>query len=466
MSQPEINLPTDAAQTESQRIAEFALTLDLATIPWEVKKLAKEHLLDALGIAIASTGFDFGRVALKGVQALGEGGTAMAIGTGVPLSAASAALLNGLLAHGLDYDDTHIAGIYHASAPALGASLAAGQAVGASGAQVLVAFIAALEVGCRLALAAAGDLTHRGFHPTAVCGTFAAAVAAGRLFALDQRQMTDALGLCGSQASGILETGSSWLKRFHPGWSAHAGVVAAAFGQAGFVGPDTILEGPRGFFATHVQKVPSGERAPSNELGKTWHSLGIALKPYPCCHVIHAAVDAALELRGQFAIADVERIECPLVLEWHKLIAEPREACIRPPNAYRALFSVPYVVALALVRGRVDLAAFYDEPLDAADVLDLAARVTCVDDPLSDYPAHFPGEVIVYLKDGRVLRARRSASLGTQEYPLSPDQVQAKFMSNASRVIDVRAAEKLQSLVMNIETQASLDEIMRLTCVS
>jgi 2-methylcitrate dehydratase PrpD len=463
VSHPEANARADSAQTESERIAGFALNLDLESIPDKVQVLAKEHLLDALGIAIASTGFDFGKVALKAVHALGEGGKAAAIGSGIGLSAPSAALLNGLLAHGLDYDDTHIAGIYHASAPALGAALAAGQAVDASGAQVLIAFTAALEVGCRLALAAAGDLTHRGFHPTAVCGTFAAAVAAGRLFGLDSRQMTDALGLCGSQASGVLETGSSWLKRFHPGWSAHAGVVAAAFGQAGFIGPDTILEGARGFYATHVQQIPTGERAPSFGLGQTWHSLGIALKPYPCCHVIHAAVDAALEFRGQFDLADVERIECPLVLEWHKLIAEPRDACIRPPNPYRALFSVPYVVALALVRGRVDLAAFYDEPLDAPEVLDLAARVWCIDDPLSDYPAHFPGEVIVHLKDGRVLRNRKSASLGTQEYPLSRDEVSAKFMSNATRVIDAHAAEELQSLVLNIETQASLAEIMRLS---
>lgn len=463
MSPIQTSVDTAVSPTESQRIADFALVLELEAIPAEVKNLAKEHLLDALGIAIASTGFDFGRVALNGVQSLGEGGKAMAIGSGVQLSAPSAALLNGLLAHGLDYDDTHIAGIYHASAPALGAALAAGQAVNASGAQFLVAFTAALEVGCRLALAVAGDLTQRGFHPTAVCGTFAAAVAAGRIFGLDARQMTNALGLCGSQASGILETGTSWLKRFHPGWSAHAGVVAAAFGKAGFIGPETILEGTRGFYATHVQRVPVAERAPSFGLGETWHSLGIALKPYPCCHVIHAAVDAALELRGQFNLADVERIECPLVLEWHKLIAEPRDACIRPPNPYRALFSVPYVVALALVRGRVDLAAFYDEPLDAPDVLDVAARVWCIDDPLSDYPAHFPGEVIVYLKDGRVLRERRRASLGTQEYPLSRDQVLAKFMANATRVIDVEAAEKLQSLVMNIETQGSLAEILRLT---
>ena len=117
------NPSTEPALTESERIARFAVQLQASDIPPDVKELAKEHLLDTLGIAIASSGFDFGPVILKGVRALGEGGPATGIGSGVSLPASSAALLNGVLAHGLDYDDTHIAGIYHASAPALAASM-------------------------------------------------------------------------------------------------------------------------------------------------------------------------------------------------------------------------------------------------------------------------------------------------------------------------------------------------------
>lgn len=452
-----------AAATESQRIAAFVAGLTLDAIPPEVLTLAKRHLLDTLGIAIASSGFDFGSVVRNGVRALGEGGPATAIGFGDRLPAASAALLNGVLAHGLDYDDTHIGGIYHASAPALAAVLAAGQSTGASGREALVAFCAALEVGCRIALGGAGELTHRGFHPTAVCGTFAAGAAAGRLLQLDAAALTATLGVCGTQASGVLEFGTSWLKRFHPGWSAHAGVIAATLASAGFVAPPTILEGARGFYATHLQRLPDAEQMPSHELGRVWHTLAIALKPYPCCHVIHAAVDAALELRSQFDLDAIERIECPLVLEWHKLIAEPRDACVRPANAYRALFSVQYVVALALVRGRVDLAAFHDEPLDDPAVLRVAERIWCIDDPLSDYPQHFPGEVVVYLQDGRMLRSRKPVSLGTPEMPMSGAQVEAKFLSNATRVIDRAAAQQLLERVMALEAEPSLDHLMALT---
>ena len=462
-----MTLSTPSANvTESARFAQFALGLTLDQVPSAVQDLAKRHFLDVLGIAIASTGFDFGRVALQSVREMGEGGAAMSIGTGTPLPATSAALVNGILAHGLDFDDTHIGGIYHASAPALAASLAAGQAHRAGGKEVLLAFTAALEIGCRLAVGGAGEFTRRGFHPTAVCSTFAAAAAAARLAKADPATLVRALGLCGSMASGVLELGTSWLKRLHPGWSAHSGLAAVALARAGFLGPDTMFEGARGFYATHIQRIPEGEASPTHDLGRTWHTLGIALKPYPCCHVLHAHVDAALELRDKFAIDEIERIECPLIAEWHRLIAEPRADCVRPANPYRALFSVQYAVGLAIARGRVDLASFYDEPLDGADVLSVADRTWVVDDPLSDYPAHFPGEVIVTLKDGRVFRSRKAASLGTPEVPLSRAALEAKFRSNATRVIGSAAAERLIELVMKLETLESLDEVMALTVPS
>ena len=298
--------------TESEKLGRFALDLTLDAIPGDVLTLAKEHFLDALGIALASSRFDFGEAILNGAGALGDGTQATAIGSGVRLPAPSAALVNGVLAHGLDFDDTHIGAVYHATSPALAAALAAGEANGASGAEVLIAFTSALEIGCRLATVGAGAFHDRAFHPTSLCGTFAAAVVAGRLAKVDHETMTWALGLCGSQASGILERGTSWLKRLHPGWAAHCGLSAMALARAGFTGPNTVFEGGRGFYASHIQRIPTGDDLPSHDLGRTWQARGIALKPYPCCHFIHGFVDAALELRGKFDLADIERIDCPL----------------------------------------------------------------------------------------------------------------------------------------------------------
>ena len=449
--------------TQTERIADFALGLQLCALPPEVSALAKRHLLDTLGNAIASSGFDFGQVTLEAVRPLGRGDDAAAIGSGLRLPAPSAALLNATLAHGLDFDDTHIGGVYHASAAAMGAAFSAGQAARASGEQVLLAYVAAMEVGCRVALAGAGDLTRRGFHPTAVCGAYAATVAAGMLYGLDARAMVHALGLAGSMSAGMLEMGDSWLKRLHPGWAAHAGVAAALFGRSGFVGPATSVEGTRGFYATHIGRIPQEQALPAFDLGKRWQILDTAIKPYPCCHIIHAFVDAALELRGQFSTADVERIECPLVLDWHKLIAEPRAECVQPVTPYRALFSMQYVVALALQRGQVTLADFHDRTLQAPEVIALAHKVWCVDDPLSDYPAHFPGELIVHLRDGRVLRCRRPVSLGTPENPLPQRALEAKFASNAARVIRGDAALQLQDLVQRIDSLQDIETILALS---
>ncbi|WP_428393259.1 MmgE/PrpD family protein [Lichenicoccus sp.] len=449
-------------RTEAEAIADFALGLDLAAVPPAVVELAKEHLLDAMGIALASSTWDFGRAVLHGVRELGEGSHATAIGSGARLPPASAALVNGVLAHGLDFDDTHIGAIYHASAHAMAACLAAGEANHVSGRELLSAFIVALEVGCGIAMVGAGAFHERGFHPTAVCGAFACAAGAGRLAGANRQALVWALGLCGSQAAGILEQNGSWIKRFGPGWAAHSALSAVALGRAGFIGPATVLEGSRGLYATHLQTIPKADAGPSHALGATWLTPGIALKPYPCCHYIHAFADAALELRDQFAPQDVERVECLLKLSLHKGVAEPRDRRIRPRTAYEALFSVPFVVALALVRGRVDLAAFHNEPLDAPDLMAMTERTFVLDDPRSDYPRHFPGEVIVYLRDGRTLRCRKSASYGSPDLPMSRDAVVAKFIANAARAIDKARATRLAECVLRVEDAISLDEIMEL----
>jgi 2-methylcitrate dehydratase PrpD len=449
-----------AARTEAEAIADFALGLDLGSVPVAVVELAKEHLLDVLGIALASSTWDFGRAVLEGVQELGEGTQATAIGSGVKLPPASAALVNGVLAHGLDFDDTHIGAVYHASAHALAACLATAEAKRATGREFLTAFIVAIEVGCRIAMVGAGEFHERGFHPTPLCGIFACTAGAARLSGATRQQLVWALGLCGSQSAGILEQNGSWLKRFGPGWAAHSALSALALGRAGFMGPTTVLEGPRGFYATHLGTAPAGDALPSLDLGTTWFALGIALKPYPCCHYIHAFADAALELRDQFSLDEVDHVDCLLKLSLHKGVAEPRERRIRPRTAYEALFSVPFVTATALLKGRVDLAAFHDEPLDDPALMALTAKTFVSDDPESDYPLHFPGEVIVHLRDGRSLRCRKPASYGSPDRPMERGAVVAKFMGNAIRAIEPSAAERLAACVLSLEAAPSLDELV------
>jgi 2-methylcitrate dehydratase PrpD len=447
--------------TVSEELAAFVRELSIEDVPAPVLVRARLHMLDALGIAVASSGMDFGHAVHRAGSRLGAGRDSRVLGFGTSLPAPSAALVNGTLIHGLDFDDTHIEAIHHATAPALAAALAVGEQEHADGASTLLAYVIGLEVGCRLAAAASGGFHDRGFHPTGIMGTFAAVCGTGKLRDVSPQTLVHALGLAGSQAAGILEINNSWLKRMHPGWAAHSAIVACTMAEEGFVGPATVFEGPHGLYASHLGTVPDRNALGLDDLGTRWMTAEIALKPYPCCHFTHAFIDAALDLRAELgdqgiSLEDVRRIECPTSARLMPVITEPVERKIAPPTIYDALFSVQYAVAMALVHGRVDLAAFYDAPLDDPRVLAVASRVTCGPDPESDYPRHFPGEVVLHTEDGRTLRKRVPASRGTPEFPLSEAEVTAKFASNAGRELAAEAVRDIAGTVTRIE---HLDDI-------
>lgn len=457
--------PTTAAPTLARTLAGLIAELTIEDVPENVLETAKQHALDALGIAVASSAMDFGESVHRAGCRLGASGESRAIGFGTSMPASSAALVNGTLIHGLDFDDTHIGAIYHATAPALAAALAAGEAQQADGANVLLALVIGMEVGCRLAAAGPGEFHARGFHPTAIIGTFAAACVTAKIRGLNAEQIANALGLCGSQAAGILELHESWLKRMHPGWAAHAGIVAATLAQEGFRGPPAVFEGPAGLYASHIGHPPTATALGLDHFGERWMTAEIALKPYTCCHFIHGFADAALALLDELGVQglhpeEVTAIECPISPGLIPMVVEPVEQKIAPPTIYDALFSVQYVVASALNTSRVDLASFYDEPLDNPEVLAMAAKVVCTPDPASDFPKHFPGEVALQLADGRVLRRRIAASYGSHEDPMSDGDVKAKFMSNATRRLAPQQARQLAEAVQRLERLERIEPIL------
>lgn len=448
--------------TVAQQIARFVHDLSLDDVPDPVRKRAKLHLLDALGIGIASSGMDFGESVHRASSRLGDSAESSVLGFGTQLPASSAALANGTLIHGLDFDDTHIQAIHHATAPALAAALAVGEAEHADGSSVLLAYIIGLEIGCRLAAAAPGEFHDRGLHPTGIMGTFAAACAAGKLREVGPETLVNAMGLCGSQAAGILEMNRSWLKRFHPGWAAHAGIIASTLAEEKFLGPVTVFEGSKGLYASHLGRVPNVEALSLNDFGTRWMCSEIALKPYPCCHFLHAFIEAALHLREAHGVnpEDIARIVCPVSERLIPVVTEPIAEKTAPGTIYDALFSLQYSVALAIVRHRVDLSTYYDNPVDDPAVMALACRVVCHPDPKSDYPLHFPGEVEMHLNDGRVLRHRLASSLGSPERPLSENQVKAKFHANAEREMSVQGAQKVVNTVDRIEGLPDIGELL------
>ena len=236
------------SETASRKLAVFAANQRLADIPASVRDRAKLHILDALGLGLASNTYEFGRRAAAGVAAMGSPGPCSVLGRAERLAVRDAALINGILIHGLDFDDTHLSSIVHPTCTSLPCALSLAELLGASGEELLAAFLAGAETGIRIGGAVKGAFHHVGYHATGVVAHFASAITAGRLLQLTQDQIVAAQGVAGSTASGIqvfLEDGA-WTKRFHPGWGAVAGITAAHLAKHGFVGPSRPYEGKFG----------------------------------------------------------------------------------------------------------------------------------------------------------------------------------------------------------------------------
>jgi len=448
-----------AAQTAAQTLGRFAAGLSFEDIPSPVLARAKLLILDALGCGLASNAYDFAGAALAGSVALGGEGPCSVIGRSTRLPLRDAAMMNGLLIHGLDFDDTHLASIVHPTAACLPVALTMGEALGVDGRTMLVAYAAGMETAIRVGAAARGGFHHTGFHATGIVAHFSASVVAGRLLGLPAAAIAAAQGIAASTAAGVqvfLEDGA-WTKRLHPGWAAVAGITAARLAQHGFKAPARPYEGRFGLFETHLQHpaAPIDLAAELVTLGTVWELAETAIKPYPVCHFIHGCADAAIELHAELAGAEILSAEALLPRDTMPIVAEPHAAKIRPANDYEGKFSAPFVVATCLLHGRFGLADLTSAALTDPAVLDLAARVTCAADPDSAFPASFSGGVRLQLHDGRTLFRHVRVNSGAGERALNEAAVSLKFMASAALVVPRDQAERIRDAVLTLETQTA-----------
>ena len=450
-------------ETYSETIGRFAGELRLADVPPAVVEKAKLVFLDTLGIALASSTMDFGLMAINVARKLGGPKASLLIGTSDRVAAANAVIANGTLAHGLDYDDTLEEAIVHTGCCAGITALAAGEEVGATGAAVLEAAIVGTEVLCKVGLVAPGKFHARGFHPTAICSTFGAAAAAGKLYGLNLNQWVDAFGLCGSQSSGIIEylADGTWTKRIHPGWSAHGGVIATLLAKEGFRGPAKVLEGTHGFFSAFGGK-NDYDFEKILELGQRWEIPRLTFKSYPCGSISHPYMDCALRIKQKHSphpdqIMEVicRTAEGPVHRLW-----EPLANKQKPVSSYGAKFSLPYSIAVMLIRGRAGLEEFSESAIRDHELLALAAKVRYEVDPTIDYPRHFEGHVQLKMKDGSVFTEDQLHPRGGYEDPLPPEEVEAKFRANARLAL---AEDDVEEIIRMVQQLEALPVISRLT---
>lgn len=450
----------------TKTLAGFSAGLSLQAIPPEVATRARFLVLDLVGnIVRARHDAESTPPLLAASRALGlAAGNSGVFGDAARYTPMGAAFLNGALGHSLDFDDTHAAGCLHPGAPVIPAALAAGEMAGASGADVLAAIVAGYEVICRTAVSLpAGDHYARGFHPTATCGAFGAAAAAGRAMGLDAGQIENALGIALSQAAGSLQflANGAWTKRFQVGWSSLNGLTAATLAREGFKGAAEALEGKHGFMNAYAP-APNPARA-LEQLGTAWELMATAVKPYPSCRFGHAGIDAVLALRAAHDLKpeEISSIEYGISRAGLTLIGEPQERRSNPQNVVDGQFSGPFVLACALATGAMswDSYALLQDPV----IRGLLPKIRCVHDDAIEalFPANMAGRVTIHAR-GQVFEHIVRVPKGEPANFLSETELRAKFAGLADSVLGEERAARLADAVLAIDRTADVAGLMRL----
>jgi len=450
--------------TLSQQLVARWKTLPLDRIPHAVREAAKLHLLDAIGVGLAAAATSAGRPYLDAVPALnGGGGAATVFGSADGFAPATAALANGGMIHALEYDDTHTVSIVHGSSVLAAAALAAAEAAGASGEDLLAAYLNGWEVLIRAGLAAPGKFQAQGFQITSVAGTLGAALVASELFGLEAMCSVHAIGIALSQASGVFEflTNGGTVKSLHAGWAAHSGIVAAAMASAGLTGPETAFEGQFGLFRRFAMDPGAAERfaAAIATFGVEWHLPQAAFKFYPCCHYIHPFIEALEILLRQSPDCAIDTILCEVPPGAALLISEPWERKLRPRTGHEARYSLPIVLAARLVEGAVTPVTFADTP--SAEIMAKAECISARPMANADFPQRFEARLHVRFVTGATNEVYVDDVFGGSRRPPAREAVLKKFRANTALIGQADDVRALEAAVLSID-HTPINEITRL----
>ncbi len=445
----------------------------VAGLPGPILESTTEHVLDTVGICLAASELDTSAAIRAFAVSQGGRPESRAFGVDHPLPAPLAALVNGTLAHSLDFDDTHLPSVLHPSATIVPACLAAAEAGGADGRQFLAATAAGVEVCVRLGMAGYNpderNSTYfdRGQHATSICGAIGAAGAAAALLGCDEMEIAHAMAIAVSMAGGVIEANRSGgsVKRLHCGWAAQSALSAALLAQRGFTGPATALEGRFGFFTAFLTGAYVPEEV-TEGLGEHWVMPVVHFKPYPANHFTHAGIDAALALRARgVRVEDIESMTLGVAEPTIRTIGEPLETKRSPETGYQAQFSGPYTVVAGLLGGSglgVGLDDFTDELAQSPERRRHMAKVSVVADPeCTDlFPNEFPAVLEVRLTDGRVERERIVANRGGPARPLALEELEVKFSDNAARVLDPPEIARVRAAVLALAMGGPVADIL------
>jgi 2-methylcitrate dehydratase PrpD len=439
-------------------------------IPAAAVESAKREMLDSLATALGGSSKPGVMELVDMVKEWAGSPQSTVIAYGLKCPAPNAAQVNGTMIHALDYDDGHQVALVHIGCVVISTAFAVAERTGkVSGKELITAIALGGDFLARLGLASkpGGSALSAGWHPTTLFGFLGAAAVAGRIIGLDEERMINALGLayhqCGGAGSGVSD--GALAKRMGPGLAASGGIKAALMAERGITGERDPLEGSTGLFNTYM----GGDYAPgtlTRDLGKRFEGVNIGDKPYPCCGLTHACIDAALALKARYQI-DADKIKNITVYSGQTVygLSQPPEIKKAPRTIIDAQFSVPYVVATALVQGKVTVEDFDEATIKRPEILRIAQKIDVRLEPSMNRHGVEPGGVTITMQDDTMYDEKVEHCLGSVERPMTFEDITKKFRECAPSSIKPPSRETIEKaidMVGNLEKLDDAAEIIKL----
>jgi aconitate decarboxylase len=456
---------TSGETSPTLTLATYISELSYKHIPQAVISHAKFCLIDSLGCALFGSTLQWGKIITSFAKEMGKGKGALIWGDGTEVPSTSAPLANGTLIHSFEMDDLHRVGVIHPGAEAIPAADALVRLAGnVDGKRFLTAVVAGYEVGCRVAMTGGAAQLRRGFHPSATSGTFAAGAAAAKMLQLNSSKTLHALGIAGTQAAGLMAAQhASMVKRMHPGRSAQAGVYGALLAAKGFTGIEDILEAPYGGFCSTFCDNPNLSHL-TQDLGKRFETLNVGCKPYPCCGSNHTSIDALKKILSnhpEVSAENVDKIRIRTTRATKLHVGWP----YKPNSMTTAQMNLPFCVAVLLHDRDFFVDQITEKSIRSDAVLNTANKIEVVEDPefesLGDEGRHGVN-LEVHLQNGTRYSEQILHAKGSDQHPMSKDEILQKFRLLASRVISRPGLEKLEDTLLHLEKLDDARKIAKL----
>ncbi len=444
----------------TEELAGYCERLKYRQLPEEVVDRGKYFFLDFIGVTVRGSVSDSSKSMYHFVREMGKG-DGVIIGTKARAPYLYSALANGTAAHAIEMDDVNNESSLHPGVVIFPSALATSEMMGSGGRKFIEAIVAGYEVMIRLGKALGPANTYaRGFHPTAICGTFASSVVTSKIIGLKTGKIVSAMGIAGSQAAGSMEflAQGTWAKRFHAGWAAHSGMVAALLSRKGFKGPTSIIEGRDGFL--HAYSNHSDATKVMEGIGTRFEILRTSIKPHACCRYMQPPIDALLKIvvENDLKPEHVKKVRLGLLSAGASLIAEPKEKKYDPRSVVDAQFSMPFGAAVAILYRRAGLREFHPSKIRCEEVKAMMKKVEYAVDPELDrtFPNQWSATAEMFTNDGKRYFTKIEYPKGDPENPLSWEELidkfhdlSGRFMSKGRRlkIIDeVRHFERIDDL--------------------